>query len=91
MIRFAAAADEGADVVACLLPGRLGGVAAAAAMAAANGDEPRAARAARRFRRARPGSRCAAALPLRPVHRGGAGSSAESSAKRVSTYSRTLR
>ena len=31
-IRFAAAAAEGANVVACLLPGRLGGVAAAAAM-----------------------------------------------------------
>ena len=41
VIRFDAAAAEGADVVACLLPGRLGGVAAAAAMRDEDRREPR--------------------------------------------------
>ena len=40
-IRFEAAADEGAAVVACVIPGRHGGVAAAALMAERDGNEPR--------------------------------------------------
>ena len=54
-VRFEAGADEGADVVACLLPGSLGGVAAAAAMAA-------------RTREARAAGRQGAAAPARSVH-----------------------
>ena len=89
VIRFEAAADEGADVVTCLLKGRLGGVAAAAAMAT------KTARSA--------GCKGGKALPARPVaftlRRGlplqpatvAVRLVAESSRKRVSTFSRTLR
>jgi hypothetical protein len=87
-IRFAAAADEGADVVACLLPGRLGGVAAAAAMARKTATSP--------------GCSGGKAMPSKPVgftfRRPGVlvpatvavKLTAEANAKRVSTFSRTL-
>jgi hypothetical protein len=89
VIRFEAAADEGADVVACLLPGRLGGVAAAAAIATKTA--------------ASPGCSGGKALPLRPaaftIHRGlplrpatvAVRLVAETSVKRFMTFSRTLR
>ena len=62
VIRFAASADEGAAVVACFLPGRLGGVAAAAAMVQRTATSP-GVPAARRFPRTRSGSPSAAARP----------------------------
>ena len=87
-ISFSAAADEGAAVVACLLPGRLGGAAAAAAMARKTASSP--------------GCTGGTALPLRPAsftfRRTGrvlpatvaVRLSAEANARRVSTFSRTL-
>ncbi|WP_411276910.1 hypothetical protein [Gaiella sp.] len=53
MIRFEATAAEGADVVACLLPGRLGGVAATTAMERRTATSP--------------GCLGGKALPLRPA------------------------
>ena len=88
VIRFDAAADEGADVVACLLPARLGGLAAAAAIARRTATSP--------------GCTGGRALPLRPVHftftRTGAlrpatvvvKLTADANPARVSTFSRTL-
>jgi hypothetical protein len=88
VIRLDAAADEGANVVACLLPGRVGGVAAAAAIA--------------RRTAASPGCTGGKALPLRParvtLRRTGALGpatvvvklTAETNPARVSTFSRTL-
>jgi hypothetical protein len=88
-IIFDVAADEGADVVACLLPGRLGGVAAAAALASRTATSP--------------GCRGGKAMPVRPASftlRRGTGVlrpvtvavklSAEANPKRVSTFSRAL-
>ena len=89
VIRFAAAADEGADVVACLLPGRLGGVAAAAAIATKTATSL--------------GCRGGKVLPQHPVaftlDRGlplrpatvAVRLVAETSLKRSTTFSRTLR
>ena len=89
VIRFEAVADEGADVVACVLPGRLGGVAAATAMAVRTATSP--------------GCGGGKALPVHPVpftlHRAlplrpvtvALRLVAEASTKRVSTFSRTLR
>ncbi len=89
VIRFAATANEGAAVVACLLPGQLGGIAAAAAMVRQTATSP--------------GCRGGKALPSRPVKFTLRRSAplrpvtlavrlvAESSAKRTSTFSRTLR
>ncbi len=89
VIRFAAAADEGAAVVACFLPGRLGGVAAATAMVQRTATSP--------------GCAAGKALPSRPVRFTFRRSAplrpvtvavrlvAESSAKRSTTFSRTLR
>jgi hypothetical protein len=88
-ITFAAEAAEGADVVACLLPGHLGGFAAASALATKTASSP--------------GCRGGKALPLRPISftlRRGTGPlrpvtvavklTAETNARRVSTFSRTL-
>ena len=90
MIRFEAAADEGASVVACLLPGRLGGVAAAAAMVRRTATSPGCVGgkalplAPGQVRLSPQRARCApATVAVRLV--------AESSAKRSSTFSRTLR
>jgi hypothetical protein len=89
VIRFGAVADEGAGVVACLLPGHLGGVAAAAEMvrrtAASPGCSGGKALPSRpaRFTMRR-------SLPLRPVTVA-VRVVAESSAKRSNTFSRTLR
>jgi hypothetical protein len=88
-IRFAAAADEGADVVACLIPGAHGGVATAALMANRTATSRGCtggkvmplhplALTIRRRAPARP-----ATVALRLV--------AETSKKRFNTYSRTLR
>ena len=89
VIRFAASADEGAAVVACFLPGRLGGVAAAAAMVRQTATSPGCAGGKAlpshpvrfTFRRS---------APLRPVTVA-VRLVAESSAKRSVTFSRTLR
>jgi hypothetical protein len=88
-ITFHVGADEGAEVVACLLPGRLGGIAAASALATKTAFSP--------------GCRGGRALPLRPVsftlHRStgvlrpvtvAVKLTAETNARRVSTFSRTL-
>ena len=88
-VRFAAGADEGADVVACLLPGSLGGLAAATAMAARTARSP-GCRAARALP-LRPGVfTLTRSLPFRPVTVA-VRMVAEGSAKRVSTFSRTIR
>jgi hypothetical protein len=88
-IRFDAEATEGANVVACLLPGKLGGVAAAAVMATKTPTSP--------------GCRGGKALPLRPASfmlqralplRPATVAMrvvAETSVKRFNTFSRTLR
>ncbi len=88
VIRFETVAGEGAGVVACLLPGRLGGVAAAAAMARRRatspgcfGAEALPSRPARFVLRR--------TLPLRPVTVA-VRVVAESSSQRTNTYSRTL-
>lgn len=89
VIRFEAAADEGADVTACLLPGHLGAGAAAAAIAQRTATSPGCAggktlplRPARfTLRRS---------LPLGPVTVA-VRLVAESSALRVRTFSRTVR
>jgi len=89
VIRFDAAAREGATVVACLLPGRLGGTAAARAMVRRTASSP--------------GCTGGSALPSRPARFTLRRSTplrpttvavrlvAESSPKRFNTYSRTLR
>lgn len=89
VIRFDAAADEGATVVACLLPGHLGGAAAAAAMTrrvatspGCSGGKALPSRPTRFILRR--------SLPLRPVTVA-VRLVAESSAKRSSTFSRTVR
>jgi len=88
VIRFDAAAEEGADVVACLLPIRVGGLAAAAAVARRTATSP--------------GCTGGKALPLHPAHftlrRTGAlrpatvvvRLAAEANPLRASTFSRTL-
>jgi len=88
MIQVTAAADEGADVIACLLPGRLGGVAATAAM--------------ERRTAASPGCLSGKALPQKPAkftfRREGRLQPAtvairlvaETSLRRTRTFSRTL-
>jgi hypothetical protein len=88
VIRFEAAAGEGASVVACLLPGLRGGVAAAAAITTRTAHSP--------------GCTGATALPLRPasltLRRIGplrpvtvvVKLAAEANPSRVSTFSRTL-
>jgi hypothetical protein len=89
VIRFEAVAGEGADVVACLLPGHLGAIAAAAAVGRRTAGSPGclggkslplrpAAFALRRTFPLRP-----VTVALRLV--------AESSSRRVSTFSRTVR
>lgn len=89
VIRFEAAADEGADVVACLLPGHLGGIAAAAAVARRTAASPGCAGGkALPLRPARFTLR--RSLPLRPVTVA-VRLVAESSSRRASTFSRTLR
>ena len=89
IVHFEAAADEGADVVACLLPGSLGGVAAGAAMATRTASSPGC-----RGGKALPFHPLAftlqRAVPLRPVTVA-LRLVAEGSAKRVSTFSRSLR
>jgi hypothetical protein len=89
VIRFDAVAEEGARVLACLLPGRLGGVVAAAAMA--------------RRTAASPGCTAGTTLPSRPARFSLRRSLplrhvtvavrlvAESSAKRSRTFSRALK
>src|SRR4029079_12655722 len=89
VVRFDAAADEGASVVACLLTGSLGGTAAERAMKARTPKTP--------------GCTGGEALPARPVHirleRTDLVRSvtvavrlvAEGSVKRSSTFSRTYR
>ena len=89
VIRFDAIAAEGASVIACLLPGQLGGVAAATVMARQTARSPGCAagtalpnRPARfSLRRGRPLAPVTVAVRL----------VAETSPKRSSTYSRTLR
>ena len=88
VVHFDAAADEGAWVVACLLPGQLGGIAAERAMKART--------------RTSPGCTGGEALPARPVRVRLERSSplgpvtvavrlvAEGSDRRVSTFSRTF-
>jgi hypothetical protein len=89
VIRFDAVADEGAGVVACLLPGRLGGVAAATVMARRTAVSPGCSRG--RALPSRPARfTLRRNLPLRPVTVA-VRLVAESSAKRSSTFSRTLR
>jgi hypothetical protein len=88
-IRFAAAADEGADVVACLIPGAHGGVATAALMVDRKATSPGCTGGkvmpmhplAFTIRRA---------LPLRPATVA-MRVVAETSKKRFNTFSRTLR
>jgi hypothetical protein len=89
VIRFDAPAEEGAGVVACILPGHLGGIAAASVMAARTASSPGCAggrtlplRPAR-FRLLRPAPFRPVTVAVRLV--------AETSAKRVSTFSRTIR
>lgn len=89
VIRFEAAADEGASVVACLLPGRLGGVAAAAAMAHRTAASPGCLGGnALPFRPAR--FTLSRSVPLRPATVA-VRLVAETSGKRSTTFSRTLR
>jgi len=89
VIRFDAAADEGANVVACLLPGHLGGVAAATAMAKRVATSPGC--GGGRALPSRPVRfNLTRSLPLRPVTVA-VRLVAESSAKRSNTFSRTLR
>jgi len=88
-IRFEAAADEGADVVACLIPGTHGGVATAALMATRTRMSPGCTGG-----KAMPMHPVAftikRALPLRPATVA-MRLVAETSKKRFNTYSRTLR
>jgi hypothetical protein len=89
MIQVAASADEGADVVACLLPGSLGGVAAAVTMESLTAMSP--------------GCLGGKALPRRPLkftfrREGRLGPAtvairlvAEASSRRARTFSRILR
>jgi len=89
VIRFDATADEGANVVACLLPGRLGGAAAKTAMAhrtaASRGCVGGKALPSRpvRFTMRRSVPLRPATVALRLI--------AESSARRSTTFSRTFR
>ncbi len=89
MIRAETAADEGAHVVGCLLPGRLGGRAAAAAMAERTATSPGCLgtkilpRRSAKFTFRREGRLEPATVAIRLV--------AESSDRRTRTFSRTLR
>ena len=90
VIRFEAAADEGADVVACLIPGTHRRRGHGGADGQADGDEPGLHR--RQGDADAPGraSRSGAALPLRPATVA-VRLVAETSKKRFNTFSRTLR
>lgn len=89
LIRFTLTVGEGANVVACLLPGRLGGVAAATAMAQQRAADPGCLGGTvspsrpLRFRLQR-------GLPLRPATVA-VRLVAQSSSRRSRTFSRTLR
>ena len=88
-IRFAAAADEGADVVACLIPGTHGGVATAALMANRTATS-RGCRGGKVMPMHPLAFKIRRALPLRPATVA-LRLVAETSKKRFNTYSRTLR
>jgi len=89
VIRFAAPAGEGADVVACLLPGNLGGPAAAAMVGRRSALSPGC--VGGKSLPLRPASfALRRSLPLRPVTVA-VRLVAESSSRRVSTFSRTVR
>jgi hypothetical protein len=88
-IRFEAAADEGANVVACLLPGNLGGIAAAALVATKTATSP-GCRGGKALPQHPVSFIVHRALPLRPVTVA-VRLVAETSTKRSSTFSRTLR
>jgi len=89
VIRFETPAAEGADVVACLLPGHLGGLAAAAAVGQRTAGSPGC--VGGKSLPSRPAAfALRRSLPLRPVTVA-VRLVAESSSRRVSTFSRTVR
>ena len=89
VIRFEATADEGADVVACLIPGTHGGVATATLMARRTATSPGC--TASKVMPMHPATfTIRRGLPLRPATVA-MRLVAETSKKRLNTYSRTLR
>jgi len=88
VIRLEAAADEGADVVACILPGRLGAAAAARAMAGRTASSPGCV-GGKSLPQRPAGLTLRRALPLRPATEA-VRLAAEANPKRSSVFSRTL-